>query len=876
MRSSPPNGFFADSMMIYGALEKGGLVSKGFLLHPADRRGAGIDQLNAFQDRIRSVLALLGPDLLAQFQWGCDGDYRPELTAAFREIEQIAHPEIRRVRRRYWQRHWTKLMKRALRREELVLFLTVRLTAQSGSLVRHDTLRAYYEKILGQVRVQFDELTEALRTALGADTTVTPMDDLAHFTYFARFLNPSFSERFDVDYATQFNPSLSIQENCWNGDGVGLQKVGFYLDGRYHSVFTLKRWPDPTTPGLIYRLTGLDFQDYRITVNVEPLPTKREVDKEEKAIERLRGEYRDSERHSLLVAIGKKERKIESLSTGFIRPFSVTYIIRIWDETEHGLAAKCSAIKNAINGMAGAQYYECARPSTAKKVFFASWPGWNHSSYRHRCLYAEDTYLADLLPISATFTGHLTDAEIILDGAQRNLVGLRTFLGTPPSPQHAMLLGATGAGKSRFMHRLLVETAARYLYTVLIEEGLSYESYTRMMGERPIVLHPDGDITINYFDTGGMPLGQLQIATAVALVARMIGEAGDAEAHQIRQATLGQYINQLYQDAFEEWTKRHREQMPAIQRMACATHRWKQKMGVGTTELEAFAELRDRLASNDDEAQQFLSAVTEAEITAFLKNRQTERLVMSVAHAHYIPKDYPTHASLVELMRFGRFPEHKKEHVDHLATLLSAWCASGQYGKLFDGETNISLTGRVAHFELGLIPEQAVEVKTAAGLLITGFARQHIISLPREQWKRIIYEELARFLDVPGGEKIIAESYAQLRKFNCWTASIVQQYAKFKSSRIRPVVVGNCKQFWFMRQIDRGDVEDIARDVGLPESVCTAIQSYPLLEQQPAGKKFSSVCFFSPVTDPPLCGTVRNIELTKEEEAGDELAEESA
>lgn len=166
------------------------------------------------------------------------------------------------------------------------------------------------------------------------------------------------------------------------------------------------------------------------------------------------------------------------------------------------------------------------------------------------------------------------------------------------------------------------------------------------------------------------------------------------------------------------------------------------------------------------------------------------------------------------------------------------------------------------------------ELKTAAGLLITGFTRQHIISLPRGQWKRIIYEELARFLDVPGGEKIVAESYAQLRKFNCWTASIVQQYSKFRESRIRPVVVGNSKQFWLMRQFDRSDVDDIAGDIGLPESACAAIQNYPMPEQQPEGRKFSSLCYFSPVADPPLCGTVRNVQSTKEDD--DEQLEQSA
>lgn len=865
MRSGTPNGYFAQGLLIFGPLGRGGIASKGYILQPPDLRGASIVTLNAYQDKIRGLLANLGEGMRAQFQWTCDCDYRAELTRYFRETEKITHPHLKQVRQERFDRYWQRMHRRELRREQLVLFVSAAIASHSGKALAPDRLAAYYDKVLGQLRGQFDELTGTLRTIFGADTPVTPMDDLAHFTYCAKFLNPSFADRFDLDFAVQFNPALSLQENCCHADGVGLEKVGFYLDGRYHTVFTLKRWPSRTYPGLIHRLTSLGFLDYQITVNVEPLPARREVEKEEAAIERLSGEHRSSGRRSLLVAIGKKEGKIDSLSTGFIRPFSVTYILRVWDETEAGLSAKCAALKNAIHNLGGAQYYECALPSTARKLFFSSWPGWTGSTYRHRALYAEDSYLADLLPFSATFTGHLAEAEAIYDGAQGNLVGLRTFLGSPPSPQHAVLLGATGAGKSMHMRDFLEQTAHLFGYDAIIEEGLSYEGYTKAMGERPIVLHPDGDLTINYFDTGGMPLAQLQLATAVALVSRMIGEATDAEAQQIRQAQVAQYISQLYQDGFEDWTKRHRDRLPELQRMACAVHQWKRsRLGVGSTDLEAFAELRERLAANDGEAAEFVAHLPEADVTAFLKNPQTERLVMALAHAHYDRNDYPTHASLVELMQFGRFAEHKKEQVDHLATLLSAWNAHGQYGRLFDGPTNISLTGRIAHFELGFIPEQAVEMKTAAGLLITGFARQHIISLPRAAWKRILYEELARFLDVPGGEKIVAESYAQLRKFNCWTASIVQQYGKFKESRIRPAVIGNSKQFFLMRQFDRSDVEDISRDIGLPESVCASIQNYPMPEQQPEGRKFSSLCLFSPISDPPLCGTVRNIQPAKE------------
>jgi hypothetical protein len=71
--------------------------------------------------------------------------------------------------------------------------------------------------------------------------------------------------------------------------------------------------------------------------------------------------------------------------------------------------------------------------------------------------------------------------------------------------------------------------------------------------------------------------------------------------------------------------------------------------------------------------------------------------------------------------------------------------------------------------------------------------------MPRRLRKRTVYEEVARVLDIPGGEQIVKESYAQMRKFNCWNISIVQQYGRFKESRIRSAVFGNSRQFFLMR-----------------------------------------------------------------------------
>jgi hypothetical protein len=200
----------------------------------------------------------------------------------------------------------------------------------------------------------------------------------------------------------------------------------------------------------------------------------------------------------------------------------------------------------------------------------------------------------------------------------------------------------------------------------------------------------------------------------------------------------------------------------------------------------------------------------------------------------------------------------EREQIVEIATLLLPWCRDGNYGCLFDGVTNISLTGKIAHFELGYIPESAKELKSAAGFLITNHARKHIITLPRAMRKRIVYEEVARFLDIPGGQEIVQESYAQMRKFNCWNISIVQQYGRFKQSRIRSAVFGNSRQFYIMRQTDRSDLDDMGKDIALPEVTQHAIMNYPLPDHQ-TGPKYSPFTYFHADSLRNLCGTVHNL-----------------
>jgi len=858
-----PDGYFIRDLLVFNGLRQGGVVSKGFIFEPPDLDNAQISDLNEFQDQISILLASLGEHQRLQVQYFCDSDYRTELLRYQQETAKMDNVWTKRCRNERFIRSWQAMLERKLRRQRLILYISRKISTSPRRFHSAKARTEYYEAILDQLGAEFAQIHETLTGVFSAQgARILPMTDADHYRHYKTFLNPSLGERFDYDVVDSFEPDLSIQENCWHSEGNGQSDHGFWMDGYYHSVLVLTRWPKMTHPGLIRRLTNLRLLDYTITVNVDPLPVRQEILKEEKEHDRIAGDYASEKKLSLLTVMEKKQRKIAALTRGDTLPFNVHFIVRTWDKTKEGLSAKTSAIKNAINSMNGAQYFESALPSTSRKLFYETWPGWTWGRYEFRKLYGENRYIADMFPFSATFTGHLETAEAIYEGSAHNLVGIKTFSSQDAnaSPQHAVLLGMSGAGKSVTVCDLLSQTEGYFAYTVIIEEGLSYGIYTQTVdpSAKPIIIQPDGDITINYLDTKALPLTPDHLASATALVARMAGISQHEDKQMLRQAQIAKYVNLLYEDVFQDWSRKNSEKLLSVARHARALqeHR-RHRMPPGATTLEAFADFRDWSSAHADEARAYLDQFAEHDVLKFQKDPNTSKNVRNVAFAYLKPEEYPTHRMLQELMCLDAAGADKDQIIE-IATLLLPWCRDGNYGVLFDGVSNLSLTGKIAHFELGYIPDSAKELRAAAGFLITNDARKHIITLPRALRKRNVYEEVARFMDIPGGEEIVKESYAQLRKFNCWNISIVQQYARFKQSRIRSAVFGNSRQFFLMRQNDRADLDDIAQDIAIPEVTKHAIMSYPLPDHQ-IGQKYAAFTYLHIDSRRPICGTVHNV-----------------
>ncbi len=860
-----PDGFFMFGALFWGdSLSKDTVISKGFYLELPDMASASVDALHRLQSQIRSFLYSIEEGWSAQVNWSVDSDYRTPLEAYAKVTEEGEMSEFSRYHRRMVHGElYAKMVRGELRRERLAVFIGKKCNTVPKSI------RSNAEAIEKVIKSHVHALEERIAslTAVFGDAKIIPMDDQENYYWMRRFWNPSLS-LLAHDPARRYEGFRSNDQisQCIRGDGVPVkldeEGVCMRMDDHFHSVFVLKRWPQQSWPGIMRVVTQAAGLDYTIVQSVFPLSVQGEIGKAEKKLIRLQGDAESENKQSLRTDVEKLAVKIDKLAQGYTRPYEVVTIIRVWDRTIGGLVAKNAAIKAAVQGMSGAQVHQCNQPIQFSELLCASVPGWLGSRLqRDWGMYATSDYLPDLLPMSNTFTGHIDKAEALYEGNQGQVVGVRFFSGG--TPQHALWTGMTGAGKSVAVIDMLTQTEPGYVFTAIIEEGLSYAVYTRTLGGEPIIIRPDGELTINYFDTEGLPLTAGHIATASSLCLKMIGTDPSAENNNRRAAMLAEYVHALYREGVEEFLKDQPESLREdITREALVVERFQRdRMARGSTFLDAYLELRELKKADPRESERIFAAVSDQDILRAQKTPEQWKMAEAVCIGRFSHEDFKrcgiVHAALVEVLRFTPLNFHDVKETKYLGTMLNAWTAAeGKYGKLFDGVTNINLRGRVAHFELGEIPESSKELKEAAGFLISEYVRQHIVTLPRGVRKRIIFEEMGRFLDVPEGAKIVSEAYAQLRKYGCLVLSVTQVFSQLKKTPLFPVIRGNSKVFALMRQQDHTEVEDLGDAIGLPGLARQPIKDYPLPEHQAPGARFSSYTYYAPEGASSVCGTV--------------------
>jgi len=318
-------------------------------------------------------------------------------------------------------------------------------------------------------------------------------------------------------------------------------------------------------------------------------------------------------------------------------------------------------------------------------------------------------------------------------------------------------------------------------------------------------------------------------------------------------------VRSHFEDCAEDWKNADEERWRSLARRALSAER----MRAGADDfLDGHLALRELERASPETAAALLQSASDDEV---LRNsilpqgrRNCDALVFSLFGA----AQYPCFDGLVALMRHGRLAHHRSAAVaaelDFLSSELAKGLrAGGVVGGFIDGPTNVEVRGAGLHFDTSRLPEGIL--KELAGFVVFDHVRQHILTLPRAASTVMLLDELRRILLIPGATEFVKELLAQMRKYRCVFIGAFQEPSQIDDidPALTDLLLGQCKQYFLMRQNNADQVHRIARVIGLPAAAQRAIVQHPLVEHQAGARKASYFTFFSRETATPVCGTVR-------------------
>lgn len=863
---NPPIEVFPiDNHLVFCGLQRGGYVGRGYRIVIPDVEHATETWQRNLEDNLRVLLVSCQKTMRMQFRWCNTSDYKEQLLKYQRTTEALeknASGWSLRSRSRIFTSLWDQYERRDLRREVCQVFITSQIT--SSSLTKktgREGYRLLFEAAKRDLAYQ-EEGARQLFSSIGG--AFVPMTTEEHFDAYYSFFNPAALDA--VDFRPHEKADLSGQigliEQTFFSEPSPLHKpdFGFYSGGYYHGQIVLQTKPRYTEIGMIGRLTGLAMRDYEITVNIVPENVDELIDREQAEYDKLGTAISRGGGLQMQHSYKVRGERILALLSNQVFPFRAQFIIRAWDKTKEGLAAKLTTLRSQLAKMFGARGYDPAFYISSRNFYYATIPGWSWDKYRDCEFAVNDVNLTDLLPISTTSHGDLENAEALYKGNNGQLIGIQTFSGRKgqETPRHALMGGGSRSGKSVMSNDLITQISPYYGYFCFIEEGNSWGLTAQLLDPkaRSVAIRSNGNLCFNYLDTARLPLSSLALADGIGMAKVLIGSSGSDDTDNLREAHIATTLKQIYSDHYRQWSLNHSDQVSEVAREAVAIlGRARKCLPEDTSFVEAFLDWRQFSLERPDEAADTLAAVTEEEIIKLQADPATEDLVRDLAYARIVPDEQPRHSHLQELLfmeSHGRGIEAEEKRV--LARLLEPWNDGGNYGPIVDGITNVDLSGRAVHFELGQISESAPRLRGVAAYLITNRIRNEIMMRPRSERKCVVMEELLALAQMPGGSKIIAEFFERAAKYNGWILAILQQIARMQTPQMEPIlasVMGNTKLTFLLRQEERTDLDRITKYKPIPDSAKSTIYSFPD-PTQARENPYSGFCYMSAGDGAPI------------------------
>lgn len=165
------------------------------------------------------------------------------------------------------------------------------------------------------------------------------------------------------------------------------------------------------------------------------------------------------------------------------------------------------------------------------------------------------------------------------------------------------------------------------------------------MGSKPIIIRPDSSLTINYLDTGGLPLSDEHISSASSLCLKMVGENSNEDINNKRLAIFSEYINALYYDVFEDWKREYPEEYKEVLNLAFAINERRSKSTEDQSVAEAYLQFSELKKNNLQEYTQSLEAPDYEVLVRFENDHNNAKLIRNLAYAFFSTEEYPVHST---------------------------------------------------------------------------------------------------------------------------------------------------------------------------------------------------------------------------------------
>ncbi|MBR4663109.1 MAG: hypothetical protein IKO93_04480 [Lentisphaeria bacterium] len=863
------------SFLVYGELNKTGSVAKGWRLYAPNLSHATGAQKNELCRNLQTYLSRFDQNKRVQFRFEKDSDYTDILDRYEEDTARLAHNKfIRQFREQHAKQFRREIERREIWREYLSVYVAKPAKDFiAGSL--DVTSAKETAEFMNRVGNSFKMEELLLKSAFPFEVKALTAVEL--FKSYSNAVNCSqIGQR--IDYGKLYNPNLAeiYQSDFGEQDLSSEQRAGtttsergycLYGDGLYHNVLTLKNLPPfdlfPFYGNALLENTIINLS---VSVNIRATDPVKTVEKLE---QRQAAAQRDLEADPSAIAyrseVDQLQKTIYRMGGGSDIPLETEYLIHLWNRDADQLKQDTEQIRLLATNL-HMNFYMHDLTMQAAAQYLKTLPG-NLYYKKWDPLFVLHQSFSALIPFNSTFVGCESAPQAIFHGDHHNIVCLNGFHGG--TPQHAGCFGQSGAGKSVNTLGELLQTCIFYEKIVLLEEGASYLMFTRVTGGSYIEIDVNSNMVLNYFDTVGAPLDASQVEFAANFLTNMCGHSKDDEIVQDRTAMLSHYVNLAYQSSFQEWWNRHPERHNEVAKYAMTIEWMIPNQSAGrNTAADCFLDLKETLAKRPDlrnltekQIADYYEGITNAKITDY--QVESPALLRDTAYAFMSPEDMPYHSQIVEMIRSTPDPTHKREETNRIATRLAQYMAESGRGGIFDGVTNVDLSNRIIHFEIGKMANATDNLKGMITMVISNLARNQIVNLPRKQLKMVVFEEVVRFLRFPGFPTFIKYCYAQLRKSNCRAVTNTQEAGQLMLSdgmggTVGDIILGQSKQYYFLKNKDKENLTYFRRFANLSDDTAEAIMTFPSPEHIPGRRKYSSYVYYVDNGEFPITGIVRH------------------